>query len=40
MIPLGVNIPSVVTLHDLLYFNVPGDPGDREYLWADILYMP
>ena len=38
VIPLGVNIPSVVTLHDLLYFNVPGYPH-REYLWADILYM-
>lgn len=38
VISLGVRIPSVVTLHDLLYFPIPEYPH-REYLRADILYM-
>lgn len=38
VISLGVKIPAVVTLHDLLYFNLPEFPH-REYLWPDILYM-
>lgn len=38
VIPFGVRTPSVVTLHDLLYFNLPEFPH-REYLWPDILYM-
>lgn len=38
VISLGVRIPSVVTVHDLLYFHIPEYPH-REYLPADILYM-
>ena len=38
VISLGVRIPAVVTLHDLLYFRVPEYPH-REYRAGDILYM-
>ena len=35
---LGVRVPAVVSVMDLLYFRVPEFPR-REYLWPDILYM-
>lgn len=38
VISLGVRIPAVVSVMDLLYFRVPEHPR-REYLWPDILYM-
>lgn len=38
VIGLGVRVPSVVTVTDLLYFPLPGFEG-REYAWPDTLYM-
>ncbi|WP_129633115.1 glycosyltransferase family 4 protein [Candidatus Oscillochloris fontis] len=38
VISLGCQIPSVVTIHDLLYFPMPEFP-QREYAWIDSLYM-
>ncbi|HWQ12459.1 MAG TPA: glycosyltransferase family 1 protein [Roseiflexaceae bacterium] len=35
---LGLRLPSVVTVHDLLYFSVPEFP-QREYAWPDTVYM-
>jgi glycosyltransferase involved in cell wall biosynthesis len=35
---LGLGIPTVVTVHDLLYFRMPEFPV-REYPWLDTLYM-
>ncbi len=38
VISLGLRMPAVVSVMDLLYFRVPEFPR-REYLWPDILYM-
>lgn len=35
---LGLTLPTVVSVMDLLYFPIPEFPG-REYAWADSLYM-
>jgi glycosyltransferase involved in cell wall biosynthesis len=39
VIPLGVKIPAFITVHDLLYFPIPGKIVLDEYKGADTLYM-
>lgn len=39
VIPLGINIKSVVTIHDLLYFPLPDKYNFKEYKFLDTMYM-
>lgn len=39
ILPLGLRAPGFTSIHDLMYFPLPGRCDWREYLWADTLYM-
>jgi len=39
VVPLGVTVKSIVTIHDLLYFPIPGKINLNEYKFLDTLYM-
>lgn len=39
ILPAGLNVPSIVSVHDLLYFPRPELSGQNEYLRGDTWYM-
>ena len=39
VVPLGLRLPALVTIHDLLYFPLRSMPGFKEYRLADVAYM-